>query len=269
MSKLLINKAPIMIIPSLAVKIGLNETIVLQQIQYWLQSSSHVIEGRKWIYNTYQDWQEQMPFWSKDTICRAIRSLEKQGLLLTGNWNKKKSDNTKWYSVNYQNLDALEGFDSEEHDQPSQHVESHGNLPSSTQQIAMSDLADCQLEDSNLPQPLPEITTETSTETNPIVDIVDYLNSKTNAHYKPSTKKTKKLIQARLKGFTVEDFKKVIDLKTKEWLHDPNMNQFLRPETLFGTKFESYHNQKSTGDSSRRFPVSITTYNEEDFDLHD
>jgi DNA-binding PadR family transcriptional regulator len=133
MSKLLINEAPIMIIPSLAVKISLNETIVLQQIHYWLQSSSHVIEGRKWIYNTYQDWQEQMPFWSKDTIYRAIRSLEKQGLLLTGNWNKKKSDNTKWYSINYQNLDALEGLDSEEHAQPSQHVESHGN--SDTSQI--------------------------------------------------------------------------------------------------------------------------------------
>jgi uncharacterized phage protein (TIGR02220 family) len=272
MSKLLINEAPIMIIPSLAVKIGLNETIVLQQIHYWLQSSSHVIEGRKWIYNTYQDWQEQMPFWSKDTICRAIRSLEKQGLLLTGNWNKKKSDNTKWYSINYQNLDALEGFDSEEHDQPSQHVESPSNLPTSTQQIAMSDLADCQLEDSNLPLPLPESTSEITTEKNLIVDIVDYFNAKTNANYKSASKKTRKHIRARLReGFTFEDFKRVIDRKTADWLDDPHMNQYLRPETLFGTKFESYLNQQSAGKSlfeksTRGIPA---TYQEEDFDLHD
>lgn len=74
--------------------------------------------------------------------------------------------------------------------------------------------------------------------------IVEYLNFKTNSNYKYTTAKTKSLIKARLnEGFTVEDFKKVIDKKTIEWLRNEKMKVYLRPETLFGTKFESYLNQ--------------------------
>ena len=86
----------------------------------------------------------------------------------------------------------------------------------------------------------------------PYADIVDYMNLKSNSKYKSSTKKTKDLIKARYnEGFTLDDFKKVIDNKTAEWLNDPNMSKYLRPETLFGTKFESYLNQKGGGQSGQ------------------
>ena len=94
-------------------------------------------------------------------------------------------------------------------------------------------------------QAIPEITTETTSENTtkkeiPFSAIISYLNQKTNSTYKPGTKKTKELITARWnEGFILEDFKKVIDLKAEEWLHDPYWNKYLRPETLFGTKFES------------------------------
>lgn len=79
-----------------------------------------------------------------------------------------------------------------------------------------------------------------------IKSIIDYLNAKTNKSFKATSDKTKKLMRARLKeGFTEDDFKRVIDNKCSEWLNDPKMNQYLRPETLFGTKFESYLNQKA------------------------
>lgn len=78
-------------------------------------------------------------------------------------------------------------------------------------------------------------------------DIVEYLNEKTKKNFKYTTKKTKNLIDTRLKeGFSLEDFKKVIDIKTAQWLDDKKMNSYLRPETLFGTKFEGYLNE-STG----------------------
>ena len=84
-----------------------------------------------------------------------------------------------------------------------------------------------------------------NTNINNIKYIVDYLNLKANTNYKYTTNKTKTLINARFKeGFTKEDFIKVIDNKTKEWLNNKEMCQYLRPETLFGTKFESYLNQK-------------------------
>lgn len=79
----------------------------------------------------------------------------------------------------------------------------------------------------------------------PYADIVNYLNEKTGSQYRSTTRKTQNLIKARFNdGFKLDDFKKVIDSKTDEWYNNSKMNKFLRPETLFGTKFESYLNQK-------------------------
>jgi uncharacterized phage protein (TIGR02220 family) len=79
----------------------------------------------------------------------------------------------------------------------------------------------------------------------PVSEIITYLNEKAVTQYKPSSKKTMDLIKARWNdGFTLDEFKIVIDKKTAEWLNDGEMCKYLRPETLFGTKFESYLNQK-------------------------
>lgn len=79
---------------------------------------------------------------------------------------------------------------------------------------------------------------------NLIKDIVEYLNEKAGTKYHYKTKDTQKHINARLtEGFTLDDFKKVIDIKCDEWL-GTDMEKFIRPMTLFGTKFESYLNQK-------------------------
>ena len=77
----------------------------------------------------------------------------------------------------------------------------------------------------------------------PYEKIIDYLNSKIKTNYKSSTNKTRELIKARFnENFTLEDFKKVIDKKSAEWL-GTEMEKYLRPETLFSNKFESYLNQ--------------------------
>lgn len=78
------------------------------------------------------------------------------------------------------------------------------------------------------------------------IEIVNYLNEILGSNYRPNSKKTKDLIHARLsEGFTVEDFKTVIHKKAKQWQNDPKMIKFLRPETLFGSKFEGYLNEKA------------------------
>ncbi|HEB2247167.1 TPA: DnaD domain protein, partial [Staphylococcus aureus] len=84
-----------------------NEAIVLQQIHYWLNNSKHKYDGKTWIFNSYPEWQKQFPFWSLITIKRTIYSLEKQNLLLIGNYNKAKFDKTKWYSINYQTIEGM------------------------------------------------------------------------------------------------------------------------------------------------------------------
>lgn len=81
---------------------------------------------------------------------------------------------------------------------------------------------------------------------NQVSEIIDYLNIKTNKNYKTTTNKTRTLIKARMnEHFTVDDFKIVINKMCTEWM-GTNMEKYLRPETLFGTKFESYLNQTLT-----------------------
>lgn len=74
--------------------------------------------------------------------------------------------------------------------------------------------------------------------------VIDYLNKKIGSNYKSTADKTKQLIDARLNaGFTEQDFYIVIDKKCSAWLNDEKMCKYLRPETLFGNKFEGYLNE--------------------------
>ena len=76
-------------------------------------------------------------------------------------------------------------------------------------------------------------------------EIIDYLNMKTGKHYSARSRANQQHMSARLKeGRTVEDFKRVIDIKCFQWLDDPKMSQYLRPETLFSGKFDRYLNEK-------------------------
>ena len=76
-----------------------------------------------------------------------------------------------------------------------------------------------------------------------IVQILERLNSQAGTNYRASTKSTRQHINARLaEGFTLQDFFTVIDKKVAEWKGDAKMEKYLRPETLFGNKFDGYLN---------------------------
>ena len=98
-----------------------------------------------------------------------------------------------------------------------------------------------------------ERTGDESPTNRPVIDlaqcsetIISYLNEKLGTKYKSTTAKTKTAIHARLmEGFTVDNFKTVIDKKCAEWIGNEKMEKYLRPETLFGTKFEGYLNQRA------------------------
>lgn len=78
----------------------------------------------------------------------------------------------------------------------------------------------------------------------PFKEIIDYLNAKTDKNYKASSKKTRSLIKARFnEDFNLDDFKRVIDNKVDDWIDNPDMCKYLRPETLFSNKFEGYLNE--------------------------
>ena len=107
-TSLLISESPLTVQPSLAVLLGLNEAIFLQQVQYWITREAGFCDqyGRRWIYNTVKQWRDQFPFWSESTIKRTIRSLEEQHALLSTTvgdaFNK-----TKAYTINSDRIEEL------------------------------------------------------------------------------------------------------------------------------------------------------------------
>lgn len=115
MSRLLIDEPPLQVLPSLAVRLGgLNEAIVLQQLHYWLNNknrkgerTAHLIDGRWWVYNSYEGWQKDFPFWSATTIKRAFLSLEKRGLVISKQFDAAARDMRKWYTIDYDALESL------------------------------------------------------------------------------------------------------------------------------------------------------------------
>ncbi len=233
--KLLIDDYPIQVLPKLAVEIGLNEAIILQQIHYWLNQSKHFYDGKKWIYNTYEDWNEQFPFWSVMTIRRTITSLEKQNLIISANYNKAGFDKTRWYSIDYEEVESVnrrcvqneQTMCSKRTDGSVQNEQTNtiDYTENTTESISMSDKSDAA----------------------PYKTIIEYLNKKVNKRFSYKSESNRKLIKARFnEGYELEDFIKVIDIKTDEWINDEKMKSYLQPSTLFrGSNFDKYLNQET------------------------
>lgn len=100
--------------------------------------------------------------------------------------------------------------------------------------------------------------TTSKIENTPYDRVIKYLNAKAGTNFRATNKATQRLIKARFnEGMTTKDFKKVIDNKCDDWLKDPKMHEYLRPVTLFGSKFESYLNQKP-----KRLDRSATDWHE-------
>jgi hypothetical protein len=147
-SKVLFNEPPLVVSPRLAAIMGLNEAIVLQQIHYWLQKSDKIYDDKAWTYATYAEWQAQFPFWSTRTIRRIIDNLTSNFIVVKGNFNKASFDNTLWYSIDYEALDAFV-----KNDKSKWSSCPHGNGQ------------DEQTEKVKLSTPIPKTSTKTSTKT--------------------------------------------------------------------------------------------------------
>jgi DnaD/phage-associated family protein len=107
---LLIDEYPLMVLPSLAKTIGLNEAIALQQLHYWLENAKGGVDrdGHRWVYNTYEKWQEDnFPFWSIRTIQRVFLNLENDGLVIAAQLDKTAYDRKKYYRIDYDKLSSL------------------------------------------------------------------------------------------------------------------------------------------------------------------
>lgn len=111
-SQLLFNEEPLVVNRLAAKVIGLNESIVIQQVHYWLEinrkAKINFHDGKTWSYNTYEKWQvENFDFWSVRTVRRIFTNLFDKGILIKGNYNLHKYDRKLWVTIDYDKLDDL------------------------------------------------------------------------------------------------------------------------------------------------------------------
>ena len=222
------------IIPIPAIYLKITEdyptAALLNQLIYW-SDRTHRKDG--YFYKSYKEWEDEI-YLSKYQVMRSIKKLKSMGIVETA-LKKANGAPTVHYKVDSKVT--------------SQWIVKFLNNGKST---------NLTMDSEETQESLTEITTEITTETtnnnilsgNPTTHqphyqtIINYLNEKTGKHYKHTTNKTQTVIKARWnEGFTEDDFKKVIDNKVAEW-KGTDMEKYLRPETLFGTKFEGYLNQE-------------------------
>lgn len=220
------------IIPIPAIYLKITEdyptAALLNQLIYW-SDRTHRKDG--YFYKSYKEWEDEI-YLSKYQVMRSIKKLKSMGIVETA-LKKANGAPTVHYKVDSKVT--------------SQWIVKFLNNGKST---------NLTMDSEETQESLTEITTEITTETTnnnilspsstayPYKDVIDYLNQQTGKNYKSTTKKNRTVIRARTdEGFSLDDFKRVIDNKVAEW-KDTNMEKYLRPETLFGTKFEGYLNQE-------------------------
>ncbi|RKW26508.1 MAG: replication protein [Granulicatella sp.] len=244
MNNLLISEPPLQVLPTLAVKIGLNGALFLQQLHYWILRSDNVKENTVWVYKSLDEWIEQdFPFMSRSTLKRTISDLKKEDLIITKTFNKMKIDKTNWYTINYQKLESM-SLPWVQNEPSMGSKWSHAlaqNEPTNNQRIHREYIysPDISIDDSSEEKPNQVVTTDEHK------NVIDYLNQKAGTRYECNSSKTITLLNTLFrKGYSVDDMKKVIDIKCKEWLPQETMRKYLRPRTLFSNKFEDYLNQE-------------------------
>lgn len=230
---LLRSDGSIVVNKTLAQAIGINAAVMYSELiskhKYFSDRRQLTEDG--FFYNTVKNMQDDTTL-SKDQQLEAIKVLK--GLDLIDQTNRGLP-RTRHFKVN-QNEEVIKRILSAN--------KSAGN-PTTVKRETRQPEGDKSAINNNKDNNTNKNTKEKEDIYIPYSEIIDYLNEKANTKYKDSTQKTRELIKHRWKeGFTLDDFKAVIDNKTKHWLGSSEYAQYLRPVTLFGTKFESYLNQK-------------------------
>ena len=217
--KLLTEEAPLLVLPQLAERVGLNEAIVLQQLHYRSRLGVEERSGRRWVKGSYEVWQQEFPFWSLTTVRRTLMKLEDKGYIqATQAFNRSRNDHTKWYTLCYTELVKVTGskwmlrYDHIEHKGL---VKLDGTISKDIKDIKKYYIALTR-------------------------DVILFLNDKADKTFNPESRKSQRLVtEVAMRGYTYDDFIAVIEAKVKTWQDTPYA-RYLRPSTLFGLRFESY-----------------------------
>lgn len=231
---------------SAAIKVGVNAAIILEQFDFYIAKNKangrHYHDGRYWTYNSVSAFKDMYPYMSEKSIRTAISKLVDGGYVLVGDYNKNRYQRPKWYSVTDEGYRLLD----ESYRPKGQHVlpeTAERDTQNGNSHIVSSSYSSTS--SSYISSELPNREKKSDAFESDLKAIIDHFNKRCGTRYTYRNKAVNGMIRARLsEGFTVEDFKTVIDTKAAKWEHDQKMRDYLRPKTLFSaTNFESYLNE--------------------------
>lgn len=209
----------------IAKKYGVHSAIILNNLLFWIKKNianeEHIYDNNCWTYNTRKAFNELFPYMTERQINYALDKLIEDGIIVTGNYNEDKRDRTLWYAITEKGYNLL-GI-----------CNLHFTKMSNAENTNVTAIPNITNTDNK-----ENICINTNTKE---IEILDYLNEKAGTRYR-AVESNLRLIRGRLKDYTVDELKKVVDNKVRDW-KGTSMQQYLRPETLFGaTKIETYLN---------------------------
>ena len=208
-----------------------NTAAFLNQLIFWSDKTKRT-DG--YFYKTYTEWNEELLL-SEYQVRRSAKILKEKGFIDT-KLKKANGSPTLHYKVNMDKLSESILNKLKNRNQTNLGNDSEVSLVS----LTVDDTVDDNSRDNTLSRNSTRV---------PYKEIIDYLNEKTGRHYKHTAKVNQRVIKARMnQGYTLEDFKAVLDKKSVGWKNDEKMKEFLRPETLFSTKFDRYLNEDTKSD---------------------
>ena len=253
----------------IADKYGIEVAVVFDMFCFWINKNeaneNNYHDGKYWTFNSAKGFKKIFPYWSEKKIQRILQKMVDEDLIIKGNYNENPWNQTSWYAFGNMGEKLKNALSIDWSNLSNAFTESVQCTKDKSVQCTKDKSVQCKTVNNTVnntvnKRNIKESSNDTdlsATETIPYVEIIDYLNSKCLKSYKHKNRIAREKIHARWnEGFRLEDFKRVIDIKAAEWLNDTEMNRYLRPDTLFGSKFEIYLNSVVPVQKTNNFVIT-------------
>lgn len=236
--------------------VGVDGAVLFYHIAYWVfvneSAERNFFEGKYWTYNSGKAYEKIFPFWKDKVIRNKLKSLVNAGLIIKSNFNLNVYDHTNWYTLTEYGKTLSQNWTNDwkkNSNQAEENFQSYNNTNNTI--VSDTNINTKEKTNTNILSGAKNLPDRLNSE---IAKIINYLNDVLGSHYTTKSKATNSMIKGRLEeGHTVDDFKKVIDNKKRDWGNDAKMVKYLRPETLFrASHFESYLNDVENEAAKRK-----------------
>lgn len=242
---LLLPSRPIVVIPELAMRVGLNEAMLLQQVHYWATETTSGIEhdGRRWVYNTIAEWMEQFPFLSESSIKRAFASLKAQEIIYVEKLSSDPRDKTNFYAINYEHRALTDEVkmtpcnrsnctDAAGQNEPMQQVKM-ARCKRPKRAVLHTESTSESTTEKKPPLTPPPVDNSEAGQNQTAGEVFCFLNSLTGTKTRPDRQALRAILERLADGYSQAALELVAEHRTDQLLNNPKLAHMLAPNRLY------------------------------------